>query len=146
MKMTIPQKIHAGVLPGAIVSQTPSYIAFLDHQPIAKGHVLVCPVRNVQSIFDLSPSEQIEFLRFAGDVEARIRKSFNPEGVSQIMNDGPFNELGHLHLHLIPRYPNDGFSWITPNCRHYSLSELIQIANQVEGNEQCGDRETEPSV
>ena len=59
------------------------------------------------------------------------------------MNDGPFNELGHLHLHLIPRYPNDSFRWVTPNCRLHSLSELIQIANQVEGNEQGGDRDIE---
>ena len=98
--------------------------------------MLVCPVKNVQSIFDLSRSEQADFLSFAGDVERLIRRALKPQGISQIMNDGLFNELGHLHLHLIPRYLDDGFSWITPNCRPHSLTELNEIAKQIRESEQ----------
>jgi histidine triad (HIT) family protein len=132
---SIPQKIHAGTEPGAIVARTADHIAFLDHEPIATGHTLVCPVRNVTSIFDLSDVERIQFLDFAESVDKRLRETLNPVGISQIMNDGPFNELNHLHLHLIPRYHGDGFSWSTPFCRPHTISELEQTAKKIRGEQ-----------
>ena len=130
--VTIPQQIHAGTLNGAVVSRTDHYIAFLDHEPVTRGHTLVCPVRRVDSIFDLSSKERVDFLDFAEEVEALIRKILKPLGISQIMNDGPFNELGHLHLHLIPRYEDDGFAWTAAaNGRRHSIPELETIAQKL---------------
>ncbi len=129
--MTIPQQTHAEALVGAIVARTKDHIAFLDHEPVTKGHTLVCPVRQVGSIFDLSAEEQVAFLNFAESVELAIRKVLNPLGISQFMNDGPFNELGHLHLHLVPRYVDDGFTWSAPHCRMHSVSELEPLAQEL---------------
>ena len=132
--MTIPQQIHAGTLPGAIVARTGEHIAFLDHEPVTVGHTLVCPVRHVASIFDLSPEERLEFLNFAERVELMIRGALQPLGISQFMNDGPFNELDHLHLHLVPRYADDGFTWSTPGCRSHSITELEEVAEKLRGD------------
>jgi diadenosine tetraphosphate (Ap4A) HIT family hydrolase len=61
--VTIPQQIHAGSLVGAIVLRTDDHIAFLDHEPVTTGHTLVCPVRQVDSIFDLSDKEHAQRCR-----------------------------------------------------------------------------------
>lgn len=133
--MTIPQQIHSGKLPAAIIARTENYIAFLDHEPITAGHALVCPVRQVASLFDLSQQERLDFLDFAEGVELAIRKTLNPIGISQLMNDGPFNELDHLHLHLVPRYRDDGFTWITPDCRKHTMPELEEVAKKLRSAE-----------
>jgi len=39
------------------------------------------------------------------------RKLFRPDGITVCQNGGKFNDLGHYHMHLIPRYEGDGFSW-----------------------------------
>lgn len=129
--MTIPQRIHAGTLPAAVVARSADHIAFLDHEPVARGHTLVCPVRRVGSIFELSDPERLAFLNFAEKVERAIRRALNPPGISQFMNDGPFNELGHLHLHLVPRFKDDGFTWITPHCRPHTVLELEPLAGEL---------------
>jgi len=129
--MTIPQQIHAGQFAAAILFRTEDHVAFLDHEPMTEGHTLVCPFRQVESIFDLSAEEREAFFRFAGQVEEAIRKTFDPLGMTQIMNDGPFNEFGHLHLHLIPRYESDGFSWAARDCRRHSVAELESQAEKI---------------
>jgi len=130
--VTIPQQIHAGEVPGVIIASDQHHLAFLDHEPVSPGHVLVCPVRQVVSIFELSDDERLAFLNFAEGVEDILRAGLEPAGVTQIMNDGPFNDLDHLHLHLIPRYENDGFEWIAKNWQKQSIEELQAVAAKLE--------------
>ena len=131
--MTIPQQVHAGELAGAVVARTGEFIAFLDHEPITLGHTLVCPARKVVSIFELSDAERLAFLAFAEGVDRAIRAVFQPLGITQLMSDGAMNELNHLHLHLVPRFEDDEFTWITPGCRKHSIEELDGVAEKIRG-------------
>ena len=115
----------------AVVARSDQHIAFLDHEPLTLGHTLVCPVRKVSSIFELSDGECSDLLRFAETVQKVIKTVLKPIGVSQIMNEGALNELDHLHLHLVPRYADDNFEWVAPGCRRHSVSELELIAKRL---------------
>ena len=64
-------------------------------------------------------------------VQEKIRRALDPIGVSQIMNEGSINDFDHLHLHLVPRYDDDAFTWVSPGCRRHSVAELEAIATRI---------------
>lgn len=96
---SIFSKIIAGEIPSYKVAEDDKYFAFLDINPVAKGHVLVVPKHEVDYFFDLSDEELGGIMSFAKRVAAAIKASFpcNRVGLSVIGIDVP-----HAHIHLVP--------------------------------------------
>ena len=44
-------------------------------------------------------------------IVAALKKTYHADGYSIMQNGGKFNDIGHYHLHIFPRYENDGFGW-----------------------------------
>jgi histidine triad (HIT) family protein len=97
--MTIFSKIVAGEIPAYVVAETIDYLAFLDINPLAVGHVLVIPKQEVDYLFDLDDEIYTGLQIFAKIVAGAIRKAIPCKrvGVAVIGLEVP-----HAHIHLIP--------------------------------------------
>lgn len=96
---TIFSKIAAGEIPSYKVAEDDKHYAFLDINPVAPGHTLVIPKKEVDYIFDLSDDEYLELQLFAKRVAKAMKKSLPCEriGVAVIGLEVP-----HTHIHLVP--------------------------------------------
>lgn len=106
--------ILAGREPASFVYRDDLVVAFLDISPITPGHTLIVPVCEVRSFADLTEDVSGRKMRVAGDVARAIPKAvLHCEGVNLLLSDGEVagQEVPHAHLHVIPRYPNDGFTF-----------------------------------
>lgn len=97
--MDIFSKIAAGEIPSYKCAESEKFYAFLDINPVAKGHTLVIPRREVDYIFDMDDDELAEFQLFAKRVAVALKKAFQCRKVAQVVLG---LEVPHAHIHLIP--------------------------------------------
>lgn len=97
--MDIFSKIAAGEIPSYTCAENDRFYAFLDINPLAKGHTLVIPRREVDYIFDMEDDELAEFEIFTKQVAEAIRRAFPCRKVAQVVLG---LEVAHAHIHLIP--------------------------------------------
>ena len=97
--MDIFSKIEAGEIPSYKCAESEKFYAFLDINPVAKGHTLVIPRREVDYIFDMDDEEIAEYQVFAKKVAMALKKAFPCRKVAQVVLG---LEVPHAHIHLIP--------------------------------------------
>jgi histidine triad (HIT) family protein len=97
--MDIFSKIATGEIPSYKCAESEKFYAFLDINPLVKGHTLVIPRREVDYIFDMDDDEIAEFQVFAKKVALAIKKAFPCKKVAQVVLG---LEVPHAHIHLIP--------------------------------------------
>ena len=97
--MTIFSKIIAGEIPSYKCADDEKHYAFLDINPVAKGHTLVVPKREVDYLFDLTDEELSELTVFAKRVAAAIKTAYPCRKVGMAVLG---LEVNHAHIHLIP--------------------------------------------
>ena len=97
--MDIFNKIAAGEIPSYKCAENEEFYAFLDINPMVKGHTLVIPRREVDYIFDMDDDELARFQVFAKRVAAALKKAFPCKKVAQVVLG---LEVAHAHIHLIP--------------------------------------------
>ena len=96
---SIFSKIAAGEIPSYKCAENDKFYAFLDINPLVKGHTLVIPRREVDYIFDMDDKELAEFEVFAKKVAVAIKRAFPCKKVAQVVLG---LEVAHAHIHLIP--------------------------------------------
>lgn len=96
---TIFSRIVAGEIPSYKVAENDKFYAFLDINPLVKGHTLVIPKQEVDYIFDLSDEDLAQMQVFAKKVAAAIKSAFPCIKVGQAVIG---LEVPHAHIHLIP--------------------------------------------
>lgn len=104
-------KIVAKQLPANVVYEDNEIIAFLDIRPINPGHTLVIPKKHSASLQQLDPHLGGRLFQIAGRIAAALRKSgLRAEGINVWLADGKaaFQEVPHIHIHVIPRFKGDG--------------------------------------
>jgi histidine triad (HIT) family protein len=97
--MDIFSKIAAGEIPSYKCAESDKYYAFLDISPLAKGHTLVIPRREVDYIFDMEDEEIGEYEQFAKKVATALKRAFPCKKIAQVVLG---LEVPHAHIHLIP--------------------------------------------
>ena len=97
--MDIFSKIAAGEIPSYKCAESEKFYAFLDINPVAKGHTLVIPRREVDYIFDMDDEEIAEYQVFAKKVAMALKKAFPCRKVAQVVLG---LEVPHAHIDLIP--------------------------------------------
>ena len=97
--MDIFSKIAAGEIPSYKCAENDEFYAFLDINPLVKGHTLVIPRREVDYIFDMEDDEIARYQVFAKQVALAIKKVFPCKKVAQVVLG---LEVPHAHIHLIP--------------------------------------------
>ena len=96
---TIFSRIIAGEIPSYKVAENDQFYAFLDINPLVKGHTLVVPKREVDYIFDLEDDELAAMHVFAKKIALAIQKAFPCKKVGVAVMG---LEVPHAHIHLIP--------------------------------------------
>ena len=97
--MDIFSKIAAGEIPSYKCAEDEEFYAFLDINPLVKGHTLVIPRREVDYFFDMDDDELARYQAFAKRVAKAIKTAFPCKKVAQIVLG---LEVPHAHIHLIP--------------------------------------------
>lgn len=105
-------RIVTGELGASLVHESPTVLAFMDIDPVTPGHVLVVPRAHLPELADLDDDVAAEVFAVARQVAAALRRSpLRCEGVNLFYADGEaaFQEVFHAHLHVFPRFADDGF-------------------------------------
>ena len=138
---TIFSKIIAGEIPSYKVAEDDRFYAFLDINPMVKGHTLVVPKREVDYIFDLDDEELAAMHVFAKHVALAIQKVFPCRKVGEaVLKVGEAVlglEVPHAHIHLIPMQSEKDMLFSNPKLQ-LSDEEFKKIAAAIheawEGN------------
>lgn len=96
---TIFSRIVAGEIPCYKVAENDRFFAFLDIAPLAKGHTLVIPKREVDYFYDLEDDELREMVVFAKSIAKKIQATTACRKVATVVLG---LEVPHAHIHLVP--------------------------------------------
>lgn len=96
---TIFSRIVAGEIPSYKVAENDKFYAFLDIAPLAKGHTLVIPKREVDYFYDLEDDELAEMIVFAKSIAKKIQATTRCKKVATVVLG---LEVPHAHIHLVP--------------------------------------------
>ncbi|PAW93002.1 HIT family protein [Mucilaginibacter sp. MD40] len=124
---TIFSKIIAGEIPSHKVAETNEFLAFLDISPLAEGHVLVIPKKEVDYLFDIDDETYLGLQMFAKIVAKGIKQAIpcKKVGVAVIGLEVP-----HAHIHLIPMNRVDDMNFARPKLSP-SQDELASTAKKI---------------
>ena len=125
--MTIFSKIVAGEIPSYKCAENEQFYAFLDIAPLAKGHTLVIPKREVDYIFDLTDEELAAMQVFAKHVAVAIKKVLPCVKVGQAVLG---LEVPHAHIHLVPMQSERDMNFANPK-KQFTPEEMQQTADAI---------------
>ena len=125
--VTIFSKIVAGEIPSYKVAEDDKFYAFLDINPLVKGHTLVVPKKEVDYIYDLSDEELAAMHVFAKHVALAIQKAFPCRKVGEAVIG---LEVPHAHIHLIPIQNESDMLFSNPKLK-LSDEEFKSIAERI---------------
>ncbi|EIE3775403.1 HIT family protein [Staphylococcus pseudintermedius] len=139
MTETIFSKIIDGDIPSFKVYENDYVYAFLDISQVSKGHTLLIPKTPSPNIYETDAETMKHIGEVLPIVANAIKKTFNPDGLNIIQNNGEYasQSVFHIHFHLIPRYKNDidgfGYHWETNESR-IDDAQKAEIAAQIASN------------
>ncbi|GHS98472.1 HIT family protein [Bacteroidia bacterium] len=124
---SIFSKIIAGKIPSYKIVEDPNFIAFLDIHPVAKGHALVVPKKEVNYIFDMEDRALADMMVFAKQVAKAMQKAIRCKkiGMAVIGLDVP-----HAHIHLIPIKEESDMYFNNPR-KEFQPTEFETIAKAI---------------
>lgn len=125
--MTIFSKIVAGQIPCYKVAENENYLAFLDISPLAKGHTLVIPKKEVDYIFDLDHDTYMGLMAFARKVAIGLKSTIECKRVGVAVLG---MEVPHVHIHLIPLKKESDMNFSNPKLQ-LSSEEMAEIATNI---------------
>lgn len=124
---TIFSRIVAGEIPSYKVAENEQFYAFLDISPLAKGHTLVIPKREVDYIFDLEDEEIAAMHVFAKKVAKAIKAAFPCIKVGEAVLG---LEVPHAHIHLVPMQSEKDMLFTNPKLK-LTPEEFKEIAEKI---------------
>lgn len=125
---TIFTRIIEGEIPSVCIHDDEICTAILDIAPVNKGHVLVIAKREYETLLDCPSDELSHLMHVVKQIAGRMEKVLNMDGFNVMINNKPASgqEVPHLHIHIIPRFKNDGK---TPRMikESYTNGEMARI-------------------
>lgn len=125
--MSLFTKIAEGEIPSYKCAENSEFYAFLDINPLVKGHTLVIPRREVDYIFDMEDDELARFQVFAKKVAIAIKNAFPCVKVGQAVLG---LEVPHAHIHLVPMHSEGDLNFSNKKLS-LSAEEMQDIANKI---------------
>jgi len=110
-------EILRGNSPASFTYEDDTVVAFMDVQPITHGHMLVVPREHAVLMSDVDDAVAMRTFRVARKLSSVVRSTLGASGVNLFVADGEtaFQDVPHFHVHVIPRYANDGFGLTFPD-------------------------------
>jgi histidine triad (HIT) family protein len=127
-------KLRDGQIPSMKIFEDDVTIAFMDINPINSGHCLVITKAHAANLYEAEPADLAAAMTTAKRVGTALRAALKPDGLNLMQANGPgaFQSVQHFHIHLIPRYTNDGrgMDWTpVPGNR----DEIVATAEKIKG-------------
>ena len=124
--------IRDGKIPSAKVYDDERTLAFMDINPLTRGHCLVVTKAHAATLYDAELEDLKAAISTAKKVAGALRKALSPDGLNVLQANGAaaFQSVPHFHLHLIPRWTGDGkgFDWkLVPGNRE----EIMGTADRI---------------
>ena len=115
-------RIRDGQIPSTRIDEDARTLTFMDINPLSPGHCLVVTKRHAPTLFESDVEDLAAAMATARRVALAIRRELSPDGLNLLQANGAaaFQSVPHFHIHLIPRWTNDGkgFDWkLTPGDR-----------------------------
>jgi histidine triad (HIT) family protein len=115
--------IIAGTVPATKVFEDDHLIAFLDHKPVFRGHVLLAPKVHLQRLSDLAAEAVPHFFLTSQRLERAVETGLAADGSMILINNVISQSVPHLHLHVIPRNTKDGLRFFLGPRHPYTEAE-----------------------
>jgi len=126
-------KIIDGEIPAVKVLDEKLVVAFMDINPSSKGHMLVVPKNHAENIFEIPESDLVALIKAVKRCAKAVKEALNAEGVTILQLNGKASDqiVPHLHIHVIPRWENDGLSVSTWEMKTGDMEEIQEIALKI---------------
>ena len=125
---SIFSRIIAGEIPCYKVAENDKFFAFLDIAPLAKGHTLVVPKREVDYFYDLNDDELAEMIVFAKQIAKKIKATTECVKVATVVLG---LEVAHAHIHFIPMNTEKDVDFGREKLK-LTPEEFVEIANSLQ--------------
>jgi histidine triad (HIT) family protein len=129
---TVFSKIIDGELPCAKVYEDDLVFAFMDAGQVSPGHVLVVTKKLYETLMDADEDSAAAMMRAACKIAKAVQVAFNPDGMTILQSNkvAGWQTVPHLHLHVVPRYHNDGVKLSWPR-KEPGLEKLREYAAKI---------------
>ena len=126
-------KIVAGEIPAVKVLDEDEVIAFMDINPACRGHMLVVPKNHAENIFEISEADLSAVMGAVKRCAVAVKKALGAEGVTVLQLNGKASDqvVPHLHVHIMPRWEDDGLTVSNWEMKAGDMDELQDIAENV---------------
>ena len=129
-------KIISGEIPSAVIYEDEEFKVILDRFPSSIGHALIMPKKHIENIFEMPIQKGGKLFELAVKIAPIIKKELNCDGINILQNNGEAagQSVPHFHLHIIPRYKNDGVlsSWTPQNPTDEDIENMKnKLANAI---------------
>lgn len=126
-------RINAGELPSNRLFEDDVIIAFLDIAPIVKGHSLIVPRLHVELFTEVSADVRNRMTEGAQRVARGMIRGLGADGVNIFLANGAAagQVVPHVHMHVIPRFSNDGHRWNWVASRYDNAAEASAIRDRI---------------
>jgi len=119
--------IVEGGIDSTIIYEDELILGFMDIYPVNDGHMLLITKNHKLDLDELTEEESSRIMKVSKILVRVLKKKYNLDGYSIMQDGGVFNDIGHYHLHVFPRYKDDGFRW--------AFEEIMPIDIKEEGKE-----------
>lgn len=128
--------IVKGEIDSAKIYEDEDVFSFLDINPVSKGHALVIPKKHFENVFDIDEAILQKVMVAGKTIAQKIKNQLKADGIRLSQSNGAAagQAIFHFHLHIIPRYKNDGISMsdvITAHPPGADFGELKKLAIQL---------------
>ena len=125
-------KIANGDISSKAIYEDDLFKVILDLGPATRGHALILPKEHAKNLFELPDDTAKQILVLAKKLGNQMVEKLNADGLNIIQNNGEAagQTVNHFHLHLIPRYEDDG-QHILWEPKEVSQEELEEIQNTI---------------
>ena len=127
-------KIANGEIPSNTIYEDDSFRVILDNGPATKGHALVLPKEHYADLYEIPEDVVAGAVKVAKKVAGTMKEKLSCDGLNLVQNNGEAagQTVMHFHLHIIPRYENDG-QHILWKPTSPSAEELVAIKDTILG-------------
>lgn len=121
-------------VPGYFILEEKEYVAFLDIFGATDGHTMVVPRKHGLSILDYSKEELGQFMEGVQNVAKKLEKNLSADSITIGINHKEEKGVPHLHIHLIPRFKEDGGKVLQGLVSKGLDGDLAKIAEKIRTN------------
>ncbi len=124
--------IISGSVAAHLVLEDEIAVAFLDHRPVFKGHVLLAPREHIETLADLPDGLVQPLFHRAQTLTRAVESALDADGTFVAINNRVSQSVPHLHVHIVPRRRKDGlrgFFW--PRTKYAGDDEMTEYATRI---------------